>query len=78
MNGVTDLDLGDCEYVEVDPTGRYGRVKFHISHLLLLVYLYLLFYTSFDHIWLCVHLLINSSVSLFCSIMKFLAEGHQR
>ncbi|XP_075473567.1 putative serine/threonine-protein kinase WNK9 isoform X1 [Primulina tabacum] len=25
MNGVTDLDLEDSEFVEVDPTGRYGR-----------------------------------------------------
>jgi hypothetical protein len=26
MNGVTHLEEGDSEFVEVDPTGRYGRV----------------------------------------------------
>lgn len=26
MNGVVDLDSDDSEFVEVDPTGRYGRV----------------------------------------------------
>ncbi|KAK1380016.1 putative serine/threonine-protein kinase WNK9 [Heracleum sosnowskyi] len=25
MNGATDLESNGCEYVEVDPTGRYGR-----------------------------------------------------
>jgi hypothetical protein len=35
MNGVTHLEEGDSEFVEVDPTGRYGRVyplSLFISH----------------------------------------------
>lgn len=26
MNGVIDFESDDSEFVEVDPTGRYGRV----------------------------------------------------
>lgn len=31
MNGVTHLEEDDSEFVEVDPTGRYGRVQ-SLSH----------------------------------------------
>jgi hypothetical protein len=33
MNGVTHLEEGDSEFVEVDPTGRYGRVYISSSHI---------------------------------------------
>lgn len=29
MNGVTDLEADESDYVEMDPSGRYGRVWFH-------------------------------------------------
>lgn len=36
MNGVVGLDADDSEFVEVDPTGRYGRVwaSFSFNYLL--------------------------------------------
>lgn len=34
MNGVADLESDGCEYVEVDPTGRYGRVGISASIIL--------------------------------------------
>jgi len=35
MNGVTHLEPDDSEFVEVDPTGRYGRVYSLSPHFLL-------------------------------------------
>jgi len=31
MNGVTHFEEDDSEFVEVDPTGRYGRVQSLLS-----------------------------------------------
>ena len=43
MNGAACVEAECCEYVEVDPTGRYGRVyilPLLLTHQLFLVLLY--------------------------------------
>lgn len=65
MNGFAHLDLDHSEFVEVDPTGRYGRVNFFFFIL---------------YIFNCLLLLIKfwslMFVDLFwCSMMRFLAKG---
>ena len=59
MNCVTELEPDYSEFVEVDPTGRYGRVIFLFFLALLLCFL---------------HFLLTVFGLLFCSTMKFLAK----
>ena len=67
MNGVISSEPDDSEFVEVDPTGRYGRVSLLISSL-------------FYHLFILVILSVQcvKFVNLLCSIMKFLGKEHQR
>lgn len=62
MNGVTHLEPDDSEFVEVDPTGRYGRVYSLSPHFLLSL--------------LCLTFMMILHVS--CSTMKSLEKELQR
>jgi len=57
MNGAACVEAECCEYVEVDPTGRYGRV--YILSLLLTHPQNLCFFLIYDMCWVCCYLLDN-------------------
>lgn len=57
MNGLLEPDYSDSEFVEVDPTGRYGRVTkpLSLSHFLCVLCLkfdpfYLFFWLQYNEI----------------------------
>jgi hypothetical protein len=67
MNGVTQLETDDSDFVEVDPTGRYGRV----SNLYYTLF-YQCFVPSFLFIMFCFSYDVLSLVFFFFfSTMKF-------
>lgn len=77
MNGVTAPEQDYSEFVEVDPTGRYGRVSC-CSHFLSLFFSPLCSFVFIQNFGSC---FLTSSLlkfAAFCSTMKFLAKELQK
>lgn len=74
MNGVTAPEQDYSEFVEVDPTGRYGRVS-SCSHFLSLFFMPSSLFCVHTEIWV---LFFNFKFAAFCSTMKFLAKELQK
>lgn len=69
MNGLTPLEPDDSEFVEVDPSGRYGRVIDSSSFFFTLLFIKICFFFFFPLISFLSLLFLS-----FCSTMKSLAK----
>ena len=81
MNGVSEQDYS--EFVEVDPTGRYGRVTtfsyfFLTTSFVCLSFHIWCFIAVFRHVYINLFSKVHSLLFFVCSTMRFLVKGHQR